>query len=115
MYYIKSDAVTQRGVSVSQETGNAFASIIAAVHETLNSIEQISMVTTKQVEVAKKVEGINTSIAVITENTAANSQQVSAATEEQTATIDSLANAANKLEILGNSLNALVARFKLKA
>jgi methyl-accepting chemotaxis protein len=105
--------VVENGVSVANETDEAFISIINAVEQIGKDINQIVDVTKDEVASSDEIIKLIDSVATVTESTTANSQDVAAGAEEQASMIQNLAATSEETSAMANSLNSLVEKFKI--
>jgi methyl-accepting chemotaxis protein len=101
------------GVEAVTIAGTSFRTIVAEIDTVVEQIRQVS-VAAKHLAggTVKAVESIG-NISIITEQTAASTQEVSATAEEQTATMISVSQSAEALAKLGEGLTRLVSKFKV--
>jgi methyl-accepting chemotaxis protein len=100
------------GVEAVNLAGNSFQTIVGEVNTV---VEQIRLVTVASQQMASgTVQTVNSveSIGVVSEQTAASSQEISAVSEEQTTTMVSVSQSAEALAKLGESLSLAVSKFK---
>ncbi|OFW75826.1 MAG: hypothetical protein A2201_13725 [Alicyclobacillus sp. RIFOXYA1_FULL_53_8] len=99
------------GTQVVQEAGDAFASIRTSVQDVAKQIEDISAAIQN---LSLKTTDMATAMDVISEvaaTTTAQTQNVSAATEEQNASVQQIAGSASLLAKMANELQQVLERF----
>jgi len=101
------------GVEAVTIAGTSFRTIVAEIDTVVEQIRQVS-VAAKHLAggTVQAVESVG-NISIITEQTAASTQGVSATAEEQTATMISVSQSAEALAKLGEGLTRLVSKFKV--
>lgn len=101
------------GVEAVNLAGTSFQTIVAEINTVVDQIQQISVATQQMaggtIQAVKAID----SIGIIAEQNAASTQEVSAASEEQAATMTSVSQSAEMLAQLGESLTRLVAKFEV--
>lgn len=101
------------GAEIINEAGDSFENILASVTHVVSQIEEISaaieVTSTGSEEVVQAVKNIEE----ITQATTMGSQSVSAATEEQTATMEEMAASAATLSGLAQNLQNIINKFKM--
>ena len=103
----------ENGVEVVKETDKSFISIIEAVEQIAQDINQIVDITKDEVASSDQILKLIDSVATITETTTANTQEVAASAEEQNATIETLAAASEQTSSMASNLNSLVEKFTI--
>ncbi|TGE33154.1 methyl-accepting chemotaxis protein [Desulfosporosinus sp. Sb-LF] len=101
------------GVEAVTLAGQSFHTIVVEVNTVVEQIRQVTAAAQEMangtVQAVKSIE----SIGVIAEQTAASTEEVSAASQEQAATMISVSHSADALARLGESLTNAVAKFKV--
>lgn len=101
------------GAEVVNTAGKSFANIAALVEHVLTEVSGISTAIDKMVDssnsVVSEIRGINQ----IGKDTAGQTQTVSAATEEQSASMEEIASSSKTLAILAEELQTIVHQFKV--
>lgn len=108
-----SKQVVENGVIVANDTDKSFISIINAVEQIVEDIEQVVDVTKDEVANSDQIVKLIDSVASITETTAVSSQEVASAAEEQSSVIQNLAAGSEQTSAMANSLYDLVEKFKI--
>lgn len=110
---ISSMSEVNGGTRIIEEAGGAFGEIRLSidllaeqVQEVSGAVEEITAATEEIVESIQCVTNIS-------ETTAASTQHVSAASQEQMASMDQIASAASELNTMARDLQGLVARFNV--
>ncbi|KIL42032.1 chemotaxis protein [Gordoniibacillus kamchatkensis] len=102
------------GIEVVHTAGIYFAEIERFVDEVSSQVKDVSTATQQisdgSVQVEQSIEGI----AKVAQTTASASGHISAATEEQLASMEEISSSSEALTQMAAELQALVARFKLK-
>ncbi len=101
------------GVEAVTLAGQSFQTIVVEVNTVVEQIKQVTVATQQMVsgtlQAVQSIKGIG----VIAEQTAASTQEVSATSEEQAATMVSVSQSAEALALLGEGLSRHVAKFKV--
>lgn len=98
--------------SVSQ-SNEALNQILEAVKSTVKDIEEIKEVTQSEVATSEKIVALIDSMGNVVERTAKNAIEVSAATEEATASMDVVSQSAEETSAMSTELQAIVEKFKI--
>ncbi|WP_235919453.1 methyl-accepting chemotaxis protein [Heliomicrobium undosum] len=109
-----SNSAVTVGVDVVNATDVTFSKIIGDVTQSITSMNEILEITRDEVATSEQIVRLIDKVASICEITLSNSQQVSAATEEQTATVENLASMAEQTSALAESLNEMVKKFVIR-
>ena len=104
---------TQEGASVVEQTREAFLQIGSSVDDMTGRIEQIAAASQQIAASAERVQSSISEVAMVAEESSASTEQVSASTEETSASAEQIAASAQELAGNANTLNRLVAKFKL--
>lgn len=108
-----SEAVTE-GVLIVHETDHAFVHIIESVELISENVQEILDITKDEVATSDQIINLIDSMGNISELTAMNSNNVSAAIEEQSATINNFASSAEEVSATANELESLVEHFNIR-
>ncbi|RKD34280.1 methyl-accepting chemotaxis protein [Thermohalobacter berrensis] len=110
----ESKEAVKNGTSIVSETEKTFEDIIKAVDETIDNINEVLDITKDEVATSDQVVELINSVSSVSEKTAFNSQEVSGAAEEQTATLENVTESAQGVSDMANGLASLVNKFKVK-
>ncbi|MHA6533433.1 methyl-accepting chemotaxis protein [Paenibacillus sp. BAC0078] len=108
-----SEAV-EGGVRVVNDTDTAFIHIINSVELITESVREILDITRDEVATSDQIIKLIDNMGTISEIAAANSENVSSATEEQAATVTNFAASAQEVSAMANELETLVEKFKIR-
>jgi methyl-accepting chemotaxis protein len=106
---------TDEGASVVEQTRQAFERIGAAVEDMTGRIEQIAADSEHTAAGANRMQVSITEVAAVAEQSSASAEQVSASTEETAAAAQQIMASAAELTQTAETLERLVARFRLSA
>jgi methyl-accepting chemotaxis protein len=105
--------VVARGLNSVNTAGEAFTQIEQSIHEVTSQIQEVSVssqqISANTVQVVKSFE----TVLEVSNMTASGTQNVSAAAEEQLATMEEIASSAAVLSKMADELQSLVAKFKV--
>ena len=101
------------GVEAVNSAGDAFQTIVSEINAVVEQMQQVSVATQQMASGTSQVVQSIDCIGLIAGQTAINTQEVSATSEEQAATMVSVSQSADALAKLGESLTRLVAKFKV--
>jgi len=104
----------EAGEQTVNETGEALESIRTAVNEIVDEINNLSKLTYEEANISDQIVDKVYHLQNANENMANNAQEVSAATEESTASLEDVADRSSNLADMSNDLNNIVNKFKLK-
>ncbi|WP_150275847.1 methyl-accepting chemotaxis protein [Paenibacillus tepidiphilus] len=102
------------GVRIVGETDRAFLHIIDAVELIRGNVREILDITRDEVATSDQIIKLIDSMGTISEMAAANTENVSSATEEQAATISNFVTSAEEVSTMANDLELLVEQFKIR-
>ncbi len=108
-----SKAVTE-GVEIVNETDHAFVHIIESVEMITDNVQEILEITRDEVATSDQIIKLIDSMGTISETAAVNSESVSAATEEQAATVNNFVASAQEVSAMANELEILVEKFIIR-
>ncbi|MCQ4087511.1 methyl-accepting chemotaxis protein [Saccharibacillus sp. JS10] len=101
------------GLQAVNTSGQSFAQIRDAVEATVHTLDDLAS-TTKQMESgASRVADAMSSISKVTQESAANTESVSASSEEQLAAVQEIASSSAHLNSMAENLQELVGKFKM--
>ncbi|WP_051324618.1 methyl-accepting chemotaxis protein [Candidatus Solirubrobacter pratensis] len=106
---------TSDGVATVEQTRAAFEAIDGAVEAVSARIAEIAASVGQITAEAQRAESDVTEVAAVAEQSSASAQQVSASTQQTSASTEEIASSAADLARTAESLDALVARFKISA
>jgi methyl-accepting chemotaxis protein len=106
---------TADGVTVVEQTREAFLSIGQAVDDMAARVEQIAAAAHQITASATSMQENINEVASVAEQSSATTEQVSASTQESSASTQQIAASAQELAANADGLNRLVAQFKLSA
>ncbi|HEU4964203.1 MAG TPA: methyl-accepting chemotaxis protein [Bacilli bacterium] len=101
------------GLDVVNEAGNSFASIRSAVEEVATRIEEVSLAVQEMTVGSEQVAATMETISEVATSTAEGTQNVSAATQQQLASIEEITNSSTALSELAEELERILHGFKL--
>jgi methyl-accepting chemotaxis protein len=104
---------TSDGVATVEQTRAAFEAIDGAVEAVTTRIAEIAVSVGQITAEAQRAESDVAEVAAVAEQSSASAQQVSASTQETSASTQEIASSAAELARTAESLDALVARFKI--
>ncbi|WP_151734595.1 methyl-accepting chemotaxis protein [Paenibacillus tengchongensis] len=102
------------GVQIVAETDRAFLHIIDAVESIRGNVREILDITRDEVATSDQIIKLIDSMGTISEMAAANTENVSSATEEQAATISNFVSSAEEVSTMAAELELLVEQFKIR-
>lgn len=106
-------ASVQRGIETVRSADEVFGSIVGSIDELTEEITGISQGIDRMAEENDRMLTASQTIAEISNKNSDDSQSVSAATEEQTASVQEIAEASRNLARLAADLQGEVGKFKL--
>ncbi|AFS78788.1 methyl-accepting chemotaxis sensory transducer with Cache sensor [Gottschalkia acidurici 9a] len=106
-----SKKAVENGVIVANETDKSFISILEAVEQIGDDIEQIVDITKDEVASSDKIVKLIDTIASTSELITKDSQDIAAVVEEQSAVSQSVASVAEETTAMANELTSLVENF----
>ncbi len=104
---------TQEGASVVEQTREAFLQIGSSVDDMAGRIEQIAAASQQIATSAQSMQDSIVEVATVTEESSAATEQVSASTQETSASAEEIAASAQQLAGNAETLNQLMAQFKV--
>jgi methyl-accepting chemotaxis protein len=104
---------TADGVAVVEQTREAFARIESSVGDMADRIEQIAAASHQIAASAQSMQDSIGEVAAVAEQSSASTEQVSASTEQTSASAQEISASAHELSGNADTLNQLVAQFKL--
>ncbi|XEC95112.1 methyl-accepting chemotaxis protein [Paenibacillus tarimensis] len=107
-----SNEVTQ-GIQVVNDAGSSFEQIRQSIREVANKIEEVSASAQQMSVGAEQVVQVISSIAEVAGSSAMKTQNVSAASEEQLASMEEITSAAATLLQMSEQLQKLTGKFKI--
>jgi methyl-accepting chemotaxis protein len=110
----KGEEDVKSGIEAVNEAGKSFAVIQASINEVKNKIEEVSVASNQMSEGTDKLVKVFNTIKDISKDSADATQNVSAATEEQLATMDNITNSAANLRQMSDDLLKLINTFKFE-
>lgn len=108
-----SEAV-EDGVRIVTETDHSFIHIIESVEMITGNVQEILEITRDEVATSDQIIKLIDSMGTISELAALNTENVSAATEEQAATVNNFVSSAEEISAMANELEFLVEKFKIR-
>ncbi|VBB05057.1 four helix bundle sensory module for signal transduction [Lucifera butyrica] len=103
----------EQGVAAAGRAGQALESILKAVAESVQDVNNIENLTSDEVATSDKIVSLINGVASGIETTAQHAEEVSAATEETTATMQTVAASSEEMSAMAAELRDLMARFKI--
>lgn len=103
----------EEGVQSVSQSNEALEQILEAVKSTVKDIDEIKEVTQSEVATSEKIIQLIDSMGNVVEKTAKNAIEVSAATEEATASMDVVSQSAEETSAMSTELQAVVEKFKV--
>lgn len=103
----------EKGEQSVDYSNEALDQILKAVQSTVKDIDEIKEVTQSEVATSEKIVQLIDSMGNVVERTAKNAIEVSAATQEATASMDVVSQSAEETSAMSTELQALVEKFKL--
>ncbi|KOY17739.1 chemotaxis protein [Paenibacillus xylanivorans] len=101
------------GLQAVNTSGQSFAQIREAVEDAAHTLDDLSE-TTKQLESgASKVAKAMNDISIVTQESAANTESVSASSQEQLASVEEIASSSAHLNSMAEQLQGLLGMFKM--
>ncbi|MGF9700251.1 methyl-accepting chemotaxis protein [Paenibacillus sp. MABNR03] len=101
------------GIQAVNTSGQSFAQIREAVEDAAHTLDDLSQ-TTKQLEDgAARVARAMNDISTVTQESAANTESVSASSEEQLASVEEIASSSAHLNSMAEQLQGLLGMFKM--
>ncbi|WPC39453.1 methyl-accepting chemotaxis protein [Clostridium sp. JS66] len=104
---------SEKGSTTVKVVGESLYRILKSFDEIKNSLEKVNDMITNSKETIDRVDGSVNKIQDVTTNTAANTEEVAASSEEQTAVLQSVTDDLQKLNKLSEELAESVKMFKL--
>ncbi len=104
---------TQDGAAVVEQTREAFQQIGSSVDDMTARIEQIAAVSEQIAASAQSMQESIGEVAAVAEQSSASTEEVSASTEQTSASAEQIAASAQELSGNAETLNRLMAQFKL--
>ena len=104
---------TRDGAVIVQQTRDAFVAIGESVEDMVGRVEQIAAVSEQIAASALSMQESIAEVAAVAEESSASTEEVSASTEESTASAEEIAASAHQLSDNADTLNQLVARFRV--
>lgn len=108
-----SEAV-EDGVRIVAETDQSFMHIIESVEMITGNVQEILEITRDEVATSDQIIKLIDSMGTISELAALNTENVSAATEEQAATVNNFVASAEEISAMATELESLVEKFMIK-
>lgn len=103
------------GIQAVNTSGQSFAQIREAVEDAVHTLDDLSE-TTKQLESgASHVAKAMNDISIVTQESAANTESVSASSQEQLASVEEIASSSAHLNSMAEQLQGLLGMFKMVA
>lgn len=102
----------QLGIEVVHKAGDAFVEIASSVDQVSNQVQEISVTTHQMASSSQQVVASVREIETISRVNLGQTQTVSAATEEQTASIEQIASASESLAFMAQELQLAVSKFR---
>ncbi|MCM3174715.1 methyl-accepting chemotaxis protein [Paenibacillus sp. MER 99-2] len=101
------------GIQAVNTSGQSFAQIRTAVEDVVHTLDDLSE-TTKQMEHgATQVAQAMNDISIVTQESAANTESVSASSQEQLASVEEIASSSAHLNSMAEQLQGLLGMFKM--
>ena len=104
---------TEDGAGVVEQTREAFLKIGSSVEDMTGRIEQIAAVSEQIAASAHSMQESISEVAAVAEESSASTEEVSASTEQTSASAEQIAASAHELSGNAETLNSLVAKFKI--
>jgi methyl-accepting chemotaxis protein len=104
---------TEDGATVVEQTREAFQQIGSSVQDMTIRIEQIAAVSEQIAASAQSMQDSIGEVAAVAEQSSASTEEVSASTEQTSASAEQISASAKELSGNADTLNQLVAQFKL--
>ena len=105
---------TREGATVVEQTREAFERIRASVDDVTGRIEQIAATSEQITSSARGMQETIGEVAGVAEESSASTEEISASTEQSSASAQQIAASAQQLSSNADTLNELVARFKVR-
>ncbi|MGM7636454.1 methyl-accepting chemotaxis protein [Bacillus sp. Hm123] len=105
--------LVDEGTIQIKQTGEAFDTITSSIEDITYKIQAVTNDLSGIVQETEEMEGAITSIASISEETAAGVEQTAASSEQSTISMQEISRNADSLASLAEKLNTLVRRFKV--
>ncbi|MFB5762100.1 methyl-accepting chemotaxis protein [Paenibacillus medicaginis] len=109
----KASEEVHSGMNVVQHAGNSFSSINQAVHEVVSQIEDIAEAIAKLADGADYVNTAMLEVSSVAKESAANSQSISGATQQQLASMEEITSSSQALAGLADNLQNIIKQFKI--
>jgi methyl-accepting chemotaxis protein len=106
---------TEEGVSVVEQTREAFLKIGSSVEDMTARIEQIATASAQIAASAQSMQDYIGEVAAVAEQSSASTEEVSASTQQTSASTEQIAASAQELSGNAQTLDELVSQFKLTA
>lgn len=103
----------QNGVGAVNGAGNSFKDIAGMVEQVVEETTEMERTVVSLANNTNTIYAAVNKISEMSRNVASEAETVSAATEEQTATMNEIASASRRLTEMANGMEASVARFKI--
>lgn len=101
------------GIQAVNTSGQSFAQIRVAVEDAAHTLDDLSQTTKQLEEGAARVAQAMNDISVVTQESAANTESVSASSEEQLASVEEIASSSAHLNSMAEQLQGLLGMFKM--
>lgn len=101
------------GVQSIDETGQAFERILNATREVVDQVKESSSAAQQMYASSEQMSASVIEVEQISLRSAAASQTVSAAVEEQLASVEDIADSARRLQVMSDEMRTIVNRFKV--
>jgi methyl-accepting chemotaxis protein len=109
----KEEREVKNGTLTIENSGHAFQEIISSVKDISEGIKEVGKANDEIYHNSKNVEDVTLATLAIFEDTAAQTQEVSATSEEQAAAMEEVADSTANLTVLAQELRQLTSQFKL--
>ncbi|MDP4097338.1 methyl-accepting chemotaxis protein [Paenibacillus sp. P96] len=109
----KASKEVHSGMNVVQHAGNSFRSIDLAVNGVVSQIEDISEALVKLAEGTENVNSAMLEVNSVAKESAANSQSISGATQQQLASMEEITSSSQALAGLADDLQNTIKQFKI--
>ncbi len=105
--------VVDEGAALTNQASESFKAIVAAVTETVQTIQEIAAASEEQAASSEEMTSTMSGVEDIAQRNATAAQQVAAATEQQRTTMEELAKSSTQLVEMAAHLTSMVGRFKV--
>nr|WP_279664933.1 methyl-accepting chemotaxis protein [Ectobacillus ponti] len=109
----KGTAEAKAGKLVVEEAGHTFASIVALVEQVSAQIQEVSAASEQMAASAEELSASVENLSGISRHSSVSTQEAAAAMQEQLASVESMRTATTELRGMSQSLEELVAVFKI--